>query len=134
MNIAQYTKEYTDGRSVIFKDILSEVNEFFVEVIKLNKDGVKEEFEDVLHFVQLWLYSRFGINGEIWGITKHSVKKFIDRKLVWNKIYAYIGLPLNISGYVGNYNKIHKVINHLQKFGISKEKAEEVYAKIVLDK
>ncbi|MDP3244496.1 MAG: hypothetical protein Q8M83_02435 [bacterium] len=37
----------------------------------------------------------------------------------------------NISGYAGNYKKMKKIVNHLQKFGIDKEKAEEAYRKIV---
>lgn len=97
-------------------------------------DGIKEEFEDVFHFLQLWLYSRFGMDGEIWKITKNSVRKFMDRKLVWNRLYVSVGLPKNISGYVGNYKKMEKVVNQLQKFGIEKEKAEEAYRKIVANK
>ena len=56
----------------------------------------------------------------------------MDRKQVWQEIYEFVGLDKNISGYVGNYNKIDKVINHLSKFGINKDKAEEAYRKIVL--
>lgn len=133
MKISEYTKEYTSGRPITFRDFSWEIKELIIEIVKLNKDGIKEEFGDVFHFLQLWLYCRFGIDREIWRITKNSVKKFMDRKNVWNKIYIYVGLEKNISGYVGNYKKIHKVINHLQKFGINKEKAEEAYNKIVLE-
>jgi len=132
MQISQYIKEYTCGKRIFFIDVISEMIEFLVEVIKFNKTGIKEEFEDVLHFLQLWLYYRFGLDGEIWRITRNSVKKFMDRKLVWNKIYTFVGLPENVSGYVGNYNKIKKVVNHLQKFDISREKAEAAFNKIVL--
>jgi hypothetical protein len=133
MIIGDYVKEYTSGDRIKFKHILSEVYEFFVEVWKLDKKGMAEEFEDVFHFVQLWLYWRFGLNREIWKITRHSVDKFMGRKAVWNKIYVHVGLTENVSGFVGNYNKVHKVVNHLNKFGISKEKAEEAHQKIILN-
>jgi hypothetical protein len=134
MKIGQYVKEYTLGNNLPFKYVVMEVEELLVEISKLNKDGVKEEFEDVFHFLQIWLYWHFHVNGEIWGITKHSVKKFMDRKLVWNSIYEYVGLPRDISGYVGNYKKREKVVSHLKKFEVSKEKAEDAYKKIVLEK
>jgi hypothetical protein len=132
MTIGEYVKEYTSGERVEFREVLAEERELIVEIFKLNQAGIKEEFGDVFHFLQLWLFWRFGIDEEIWKITKDSVKKFMDRKSVWNEIYIYVGLKNNISGFVGNYKKVHKVINHLQKFGINKKKAEEAYGKIVL--
>lgn len=131
MRVKEYIKEYTAGNQITLRNVFSEINEFLAEVVKLNKKGIKEEFEDVLHFLQLWLYWSFGFNGELWKITDHSVKKFMDRKAVWNKIYVYVGLPENVSGYAGNYNKVEKIVNHLQKFGVGKEKAEEVFRVIV---
>jgi len=134
MKISEYIKEYTSDGSIFFREVLWEVKELIIEILKLNKDGVKEEFEDVFHFLQMWLYCKFGIDGEIWKITKNSVKKFINRKLILNKIYVYSGLKENISGYVGNYKKVQKVINQLQKFDINEIKAVEAYEKIVLKK
>jgi len=121
MLIKDYVKEYTAGKGVYFTDVLREVKEFLFELIKFNRRGIAEEFQDILHFLQLWLYWRFGINGEFWGITKKSVAKFMDRKKVWQEIYEFVGLNKDISGYVGNYNKINKVINQLSQFGIVKE-------------
>lgn len=134
MKISEYTKEYTAGKRITFYNVLMEINELIAEVVKIKWNGIKEEFEDVFHFLQLWLYWRFGIDGEIWKVTKNSVRKFMDRKLVWNKIYVFVGLSENISGYVGNYKKIEKVVNQLQKFGIGKERAKEAYRKIVANK
>ncbi len=134
MKISEYTKEYTAGKPITFYNVIMEANELIVEIVNIRWDGMKEEFEDVFHFLQLWLYSKFGVDGEIWKITKHSVKKFMDRKLIWNKIYVFVGLSENISGFVGNYKKIEKVVNHLQKFGIDRTKAEEAYGKIVANK
>lgn len=131
MKIREYIKEYTAGRGVYFKDVLREIKELFIEFFKFNRRGIAEEFQDVLHFLQLWLYWRFGINGGFWGITKKSVAKFMNRKKVWQEIYEFVGLDKNISGYVGNYNKVEKVINHLSQFGTSKEKAREAYEKII---
>jgi hypothetical protein len=134
MKISQYVEEYTDGKSIRFHCVMMEVNELIVEILKINWGGIKEEFEDLFHFLQLWLYWRFGIDGEIWKITRHSVKKFMDRKFVWNKIYLSVGLSENISGYAGNYKKIEKVVSQLQRFGVGREKAEEVYKEIIANK
>ncbi|NMB48581.1 hypothetical protein GYA13_04035 [Candidatus Kuenenbacteria bacterium] len=131
MKISQYIKEYTDGKSIGFHCVMMEVNELIVEILRINWGGIKEEFEDLFHFLQLWLYWRFGIDGDIWKITRHSVKKFMDRKSVWNKIYLLVGLSENISGYAGNYKRIEKVVNHLQKFGIDRQKAERAFGEII---
>lgn len=131
MKISEYVKEYTSGKRVTFLEVISEKKELIIEIIKMNKDGIREEFGDVFHFLQLWLFWRFGVDGEIWKISENSVQKFMDRKKVWNKIYICVGLEENISGFVGNYKKVHKVVNHLKKFGINKEKAEEAYNKVV---
>lgn len=134
MTIKEYVKEYTIGKPVTLSDVFLEIREFIIELIALRGNAMKEEFQDVLHFLQLWLYWRIGINGELWKITNGSVQKFMDRKCIWNKIYTYVELPQNISGYAGNYNRLEKVINHLKKFGIGEEKAKEAYRKIVLTK
>lgn len=134
MLIKDYIKEYTLGIYVPFKDVWGEVKEFFAEVAKLNKAGMAEEAQDVFHMLQLWLYWRFGMNGEIWRITRGSVKKFMDRKKVWQEIYVFAGLDKNISNYVGNYKKAEKVIKHLSGFGVSREKAKKAYEEIVLKK
>ncbi len=133
MKIAEYVQNYTSGDRIKFKHILSEFKELLEDIFKLNKKGIYEEFEDVLHFVQLWLYWRFGLNGEIWPITIHSADKFMARRTVWRKIYLFVGLSEDISNFVGNYNKPEKVIKQLVKFGVPKEKAEEAYNKIILN-
>ncbi len=134
MTIKEYIKEYTAGRRICFSDILREIKELFVEIFKFSGQGITEEFQDVLHFLQLWLCWRFGIDGNFWRITKKSVAKFMNRKNVWQEIYEFVGLNKDISGYVGNYNKADKVVNHLSQFGISEEKAKDAYEKIVSGK
>ncbi len=134
MKISEYIKDYTVGKPITLKNVISEIKEFLIEVVKMNGEGMKEEFGDVFHFLQLWLYWRLSLDDETWEITKNSVKKFMDRKLVWNRIYIFVGLPENISGYAGNYKRIEKVVNHLQKFNIIREKAEEAYERIVVGK
>ncbi len=132
MTIEDYVKKYTAGYRIYFFDFLKEIKEFIVELIKFNNSGMSDEFQDIFHFLQLWLYWRFGINGEIWKITQKSVNKFIERHKIWQEIYELVGLDRDISGYAGNYEKIDKVIKQLAKFGVNKEKAEEAYRVIVL--
>lgn len=135
MKISEYIKKYTDGNKIYFfgkRGVMTELGEFLHEVRKFNKKGMHEEWEDFLHFMQLWLYWRFGLNQEVWKCTQDSVNKFIERLRVWNKIYTYCGLPEDISGYVGNYNRPEKVVNHLNKYGIKKSTALDAYKKVVL--
>ena len=127
MKIKDYIKEYSNGEPIKFREVIGEVNEFLAEVFKWNRAAMREEFEDVLHFFQLWLFWRFGLNGEIWGITRHSVAKFMGRKAVWRKIYVAAGLPKDSSNFCGNCNKMEKVVKHLRNFGIEKEKAEAAF-------
>lgn len=134
MRIGDYIKDYTDGNPVSFRYVTIEVGELVSEIARMKIESIKDEFGDVFHFIQLWIYWRFGINGEIWGMTRKSVDKFIKRKSVWNRIYVFVGLSENISGYAGNYHKIDKVINHLAKFGVNREKAEAAYNQIVTGK
>lgn len=134
MKIKEYISEYTAGNRIHFKHILWEIGELLIELFKFNKSGIIEELSDVFHFLQLWLYWRFGIKGETWSITEKTVTKCISRKKVWQKIYLFVGLDKNISGYAGNYNKIDKVISHLSKFGISKERAEDAYNAVIVRK
>ncbi len=58
MKISEYIKEYTGGKRICFSDVLQEIKELFIEIFKFKK-RIIEEFQDVLHFVQLWLYWRF---------------------------------------------------------------------------
>ena len=131
MNIKTYIKNYTSGNRITFRKVIDEIGEFFQEVLKFNKQGIKEEFGDIMHFLQLWLYWKFGINGKLWKVTKSSVKKFMGRKKVWQKIYKEVGLKINISNFCGNYKKVEKVIKQLSNFGISKQKAQKAYEKVV---
>lgn len=131
MKVSRYIKEYTEEVPFTIKDVFGEIKELFEGIVKFNESGIKEEFEDVLHFFQLYLYWRFGIDGELWYITRHSVQKFMDRKLVWDKIYSRAGLDEGISRYCGNYKRMEKVVSHLGKFGVGKEKAEQVYRDVV---
>lgn len=133
MKIEEYTKRYTKGNPITSRYLFGEIKELWVEILNMNKKGVKEEFQDLLHFFQMWLYWKFGLNGKIWRITQSSVDKFMKRRQVWNEIYKYVGLKEDISGYSGNYMKVEKVIFHLGEFGISKDKAEESYREVILN-
>jgi NTP pyrophosphatase (non-canonical NTP hydrolase) len=56
MKTSEYLKEYSNGERITFLNLLGEIQELAVEILKFNKNGIKEEFEDVLHFLQLWFY------------------------------------------------------------------------------
>lgn len=132
MKIGEYIKKYTLGKRIRFIDFVNEIKEFLAEIVKFNIEGIKEEFGDVFHFLQLWLYWRIGLNNEIWLLSKSSVDKFIARRKVWEKLYAFVGLDKDVSKYCGNYKREEKVISHLGSFGISKDKAIKAFNKIVV--
>jgi len=133
MFVSEYVKSYTSGEPVLFWEVLSEVKEFLVELVKFNRSGIKEEGGDVLHFFQLWLFWQFRIDGNIWRWSQCSVDKFMKRVRVWREIYAFVGLDKNISNFAGNYKKPEKVIKQLSRFGISPERAQQAYDWIVLE-
>jgi hypothetical protein len=58
----------------------------------------------------------------------------MDRRPIWRRIYVEAGLPEDVSNFCGNCKKEHKVVKQLGKFNIGREKAEEIYKKIVLGK
>lgn len=134
MKVDEYVKRYTSGERIILKQVFLEIEELIVEILRFNKKEIEMEFQDVLHFFQLWLYWRLRINGEIWKATQKSVNKFIARHDVWKKIYDFVGLKEDVSNFCGNYEKEFKVVKHLEKFGVNKYKAREAYNKIVLNK
>lgn len=131
MTIKEYVDAYTSKDPVRFREIWAEVKEFAVEVVKGNKVGMKEEWGDVVHFSQLWLYWRFGVNGILWKGSLGSIKKFMDRLTVWQKLYVHVGLDPHVSNFCGNYAKVEKVVKQLGKFGVSEERAREAFRSVV---
>ncbi len=134
MKIKDYIEQYTandTGCPIIFKNILEEVWELIEVLIKLKKKKIKEEFSDVLHVFQIWLYNKFGLNGNIWKLSQYSVDKCMKRIVVWRKIYDCVGLDKNISNFSGNYKKLHKVEKQFSRFGICKKEAKKAYKEIV---
>ncbi len=134
MKIDQYVQEYTHAERVKFLRIFVEVGELFEAIFRFDRKGIKEEYQDVLHFVQLWLYWRFGLNQEMWNCTKDSVNKFMSRKQVWQDMYEFVGLPRDISNQCSNYKRKEKVIKCLRSYGIERGKAVEAYNVVVLNK
>ena len=130
MKINYFCKEYTHGK-VYFKDIIDEVQEFFEELIKFDREGMKDEFADVIAFFQMWLWNRFKINGQLWKLGLRSFNKFIARRKVWVQIYVFVGIKEKCT-YCRNYKRKNKVIKHLAKFNVSEKKAIEAYKSIVL--
>ena len=131
MKISKYIVDFTSGERIHIKSVFIELGEMFEEVFKGNWKGVAEEWQDALHFVQLWLYWKFKMDGEVWGCTKDSVQKFKDRVAVWHDIYEYAGLPRTTSNFCGNYHRPEKVVKQLAKYGIDEKRAMEAYHRIV---
>lgn len=130
MKTSEYIERYTQGRDqfTTIRHTLAEVVEVMEEIPKGNWKGFLEEVGDVAHHFQLYLYARLGIDTDIW---LWCCQKFIARTHVWQRIYQHCGV--NTIARMGmNYNRPHKVVNHLAKFGISAEKAMEAYHKVVL--
>ena len=56
MKVNEYVKKYTSGERVHFfskAGVTGELIEVLEEILKLNRKGIKEEWEDLLHFLQL---------------------------------------------------------------------------------
>ena len=51
MKISEYVLKYTKHNRILFKGFLGEVGELLAEILKLNKQGITEEFSDVMLFL-----------------------------------------------------------------------------------
>lgn len=132
MKISHFCKAYTDVKlGCPFSMILGEVGEFFVALVKLNFKEMKEEFHDIVSFVQMWLYYNYNVDGNLWRMAMPAYDKYMARRKYWDAIYDYVGLDRNVSTYCGNYQRRYKVISQLSRFGINEVKAVEAYEKIV---
>ena len=129
MDIRTFSNEYTHGKTY-FKDVLSEVKELFDEVVKFNKGGIKEEFADVIVFIQIWLWNKVKLNGKLWRLGQSSFDKFIKRRAVWEQIYQHAGIKQKCT-ICKNYTKPHKIVWHLKEFGVSEEKSLQAYQEVV---
>lgn len=132
MRVSEYVKNYTNGEVFTLGNTFGEVKEFFVEVLKLNWNGMNEEWQDVLVFLQIWIYYRFRVNGHMWDCSRESWEKFMKRVAVWHDIYEYAGLKRDISNFCGNYKRPEKVVKQLSKLGVDAVKAREAYDRIVV--
>ncbi len=130
MRIKEFCQEYS-ARPVSFYDLACEVDEFVEEVLNFNISGIKEEFADVVVFLQMWLWNKFYLNGKLWKLGQSSFDKFIKRRAVWEQIYHYFGIKEKCVT-CKNYTRPHKIVNHLKNFGINKENSLKAYHKIVL--
>lgn len=124
--IANYTSDFVEKHGRKFRRVMAEVLELLVEMVRLNWKGVKEEFGDVVHLTQLWLYT-FGWDGKLW---MWCARKFIARQKVWQALYDHVGIP-GRACVSENYNRLPKVISRLGTRGISAEKATEAYNAVV---
>lgn len=131
MKISEYIQNYTSGDEVHFVEIWQEVKEFLEEVVKFNVPAAKEEFSDVMHFIQMYLYWKLGRDGKVWKITEFSLRKFMGRLENWRKLYSEVGLDPMISNFCGNCSKEHKVVKQLAKFGIDEEVAKLAFQKVI---
>ena len=132
MKISEFHKEYTDGSNYSFFDVAGEIKELLQEAFKFNKKSMLDEFSDVSVNFQLWLYTSFRLEQNLWKISFPTYKKLHKRKQIWNKIYKYAGLRENCINYFGNYERKEKVITQLRKLNVSKKKSKKAYEKIVL--
>ena len=132
MKVDQYVQEYTHVKRVRFLRIFVEVGELLEAISLFDRKGIKEEYQDFLHFVQLWMYWRFGLNQEMWSCTKDSVDKFMKRKKVWHEIYKFVGLKPPYSNQCSNYKRKEKVVKVLKFYEVEEDKAVEAYNKIVI--
>jgi hypothetical protein len=131
MKIKEFCQEYSTC-PVSFYDLACEVDELVEEIINFNVSGIKEEFADVIVFVQMWLWNKLNLNGKLWKLGEKSFDKFIRRRAVWEQIYQYFDIKEKCV-ICKNYTKLHKIVSHLKKFGINKKHSLQAYRKIVLN-
>lgn len=132
MLISQYIKDYTSGEPVGFvPGVSGEIAETLEAIWLRDRDAIREEWADVLHFLQLWLFWRFGMDSELWAWTMPSVRKFQARLVIWRKLYVAAGLDPMTSNFCGNNAKIEKVVKQLGTFGVPRDAAERAFREVM---
>jgi len=126
MKISEYRRLYTQNIRFRLRRVWMEVVELLEELLHGRWSGVKEEAGDVVHMFQLYLCDR-GFDGPLW---MWCAKKFIARQPVWQALYTYVGLTKRAC-HGGNYNRKHKVVEHLVRQGVTAEKALEAYRVVI---
>lgn len=125
--VANYTHDFMEKYGRNFGRVWMEIVELLEELVKLNPKGIKEEFGDVVHLTQLWLYS-YGWDGKLW---MWCARKFIARQPVWQELFNYVGVA-GRPRMSTNYMREEKVIERLGLFGVPEEKAKEAYRVVIL--
>lgn len=126
MLTSQYARDFTGGERTKFYRVWLEIKELLAELLVVNFRGICEEFGDVVHHIQLWLYS-CGLDARLW---MWCARKFILRQEVWQAMHRELGLTCRAC-YGGNYHRPQKVINYFMYFGITPEAAMAAYRKVV---
>ena len=130
MLISQYYQNYTDHKFFTLWDVWQEVIECLQEIVLLRWKNVPDEWSDISIFIELWLYTKFHYNHELWKSSNLNLKKVQSRKPIWDRIYKHAKVKTT-SNYCGNYSKVEKVVVHLGQLGVSEEKAREAYRVVV---
>lgn len=112
--------------------LTSEVKELGQEVKKRSWSGIKDETGDVAFCAQMLAHQKTGLNFPLVG-ADGSIKKFQDRRAVWNQIFKDHGSQFHTDYLKGgsNYARPEKVQRALGMAGItiSDEQARQVSAR-----
>ncbi len=114
MRVSEYLVNFTNGETTTWSYVREELVELWHEVCTGNFRGMLEEFGDVVHHIQLYLYERFGWNHRLW---KWCSNKYIRRQIVWQQLYNFAGIP-HRACYGGNYLRREKVVKQLGRYGV----------------
>jgi hypothetical protein len=109
MTCREFIDAYCAG-GFTFADVRGEVRELAEEVRRGSWAGMSEEFWDVAHVLQLWAYTRTGLDLPLVMPPSHYMK-YIVRDETWRRIFSANGLVFSprFLRAGSNHRKPHKV-------------------------
>ena len=131
MLISEYYVQYTDQKKFGLGYALEELVELLTETATGHWREIPGEVSDISIYLQLWMYTHFEYDQQLWSTSHRNLEKVQKRKPVWQKIYGHVGVAYE-KNYCGNYSRPEKLVAHLHQFGVSREKALEAYERVVV--
>jgi hypothetical protein len=112
------SEELLGGRKYPFSYSTGEMQELVEALRDMDKEGIKEEWQDVLYALQMYGHQNTGVDFKLRGVDD-TLEKFRNRRAIWQKLFGSKGLEFDKQYLQGgsNYRKPEKIRNAFRLAG-----------------